>query len=84
MQLRHWFTADVYGVLQRRAALAMRTQGKRDIRLKTRFKNIHISYIRPRIAEITAIVHDGLRLRAIALRMEFSRSTWKVTALDIG
>lgn len=34
--------------------------------------------------EATVVVHDGVRVRAAALRMEEHRGRWQVTALEIG
>lgn len=44
----------------------------------------HCSAIAPGIYETSVVVADKARFRAIAMRFEETRGTWKVTALQIG
>ncbi|PYI69265.1 hypothetical protein CVV68_02330 [Arthrobacter livingstonensis] len=44
----------------------------------------HCSAVRPGIYETSVVIADKSRFRAIAMRFEETRGTWKVTALQIG
>ncbi|MDQ0277097.1 hypothetical protein QO003_001400 [Arthrobacter silviterrae] len=46
--------------------------------------SIHCSPVCPGIYETSVVIADSTRFRAIAMRFEESRGTWKVTALQIG
>ncbi len=74
-QLRHWLSAEVYGVLSRRAGLAQRIEGPAPRSRAPRVKSIHTSRPRNRVTEAIVIAHDGQRTRAAAV--------WLVVALEI-
>ncbi|MHA7269933.1 Rv3235 family protein [Arthrobacter sp. HLT1-20] len=46
--------------------------------------SVHCSAISPGIFETAVVIADRTRFRAMAMRFEFSRGLWKVTALRIG
>jgi Family of unknown function (DUF6459) len=80
-QLLRWTTEEVQVALQRRHALALRA-GERPRRLRVR--SVHVSTPVDGVAEVAAIVGDGVRYRAFAFRMEGYDERWRVTAIDLG
>jgi hypothetical protein len=84
-QLSRWTTGPVRDALarrstlnQRRAAPAARAPQRAVVR------SVRASSPAPGIAEASAVVSDGARLRAVALRLEAFEGRWRVTALQIG
>lgn len=82
--LRHWLAPDVYNVLARRAGLAYRIHGKANHPHPPKVSRIIWSRPQPRVLEVAATIHDGVKIRAAATRFEFRKNRWKVVALDIG
>ncbi|WP_297566017.1 Rv3235 family protein [uncultured Arcanobacterium sp.] len=82
-QLQTWLNPQVYQALARRASLGMRIFGKAECCPLPRLRRVRACYPRPGIAEICVIVHDGIKMRAVALRLEARRRNWQVTALEI-
>jgi hypothetical protein len=88
-QLVRWTTAPVYDELSARIArpIVSTGAGSRAI-ATTRFaevvRSIRVSEPRDGIAEVCAIVQQGPRCRAIALRLEGIDGRWQCTALQIG
>jgi Family of unknown function (DUF6459) len=80
-QLLRWTSEEVQAGLQRRYALALRggTQPRR-----SRVRSVHLASPVEGVAEVAAVVGDGVRCRAIAFRMEGRDERWQVTALDLG
>jgi hypothetical protein len=83
-QLLRWTTDEVRQRLARRADLARRTTprgrpAQRGIVCSTR-----VCIPRDGVAEASAVVSDGNRLRAVALRLEGLDGRWRVTALELG
>ncbi|HWF42771.1 MAG TPA: Rv3235 family protein, partial [Acidothermaceae bacterium] len=88
-QLVRWTTAAVYDELCARVArpVASTGAGTRAIattRLAEVVRSIRVSEPRDGVAEVCAIVQQGPRCRAIALRLEGIDGRWQCTALHIG
>lgn len=79
VQLARWVSPDVYEALARAARPGPAT-GRRGVVLRT----VRLCRISPTVAEGTAVVHDGSRVRAAAVRLEVHRGTWRATVLQIG
>jgi Family of unknown function (DUF6459) len=80
-QLVRWTSPDVQVALRRRHALARRA-GARPPRSTVR--SVHVTQPARGVAEVAAVVTDGVRHRALAFRMEGTTSRWRVTALELG
>lgn len=83
-QLARWLSADLYESLARRAGLAVRVQGRPDPALCARVRRVRCTEVRPGVHEAAVVVHDGVRIRAAAVRVECHRGRWRATALEIG
>ncbi|SDQ08861.1 Rv3235 family protein [Quadrisphaera sp. DSM 44207] len=83
-QLLRWLSADVYAGLQRRAALTARVRGARTTAPRAHVRRVHLSSPRDGVVEGAAVVRDGERVRAVALRLEGLDGRWRVTALEVG
>ncbi|MFP7707446.1 Rv3235 family protein [Trueperella sp. LYQ141] len=81
--LQSWLHPEVYDALVRRAGLALRIAGRAAPRQSPRIRRIVVCEPRPRVAEVSLVVFDGLRIRAAAVRLEIRRERWHVTALEI-
>ncbi|MFC5369732.1 Rv3235 family protein [Arcanobacterium bovis] len=82
-QLQTWLTPSIFDSLARRAELGAKIQGKCGKTLPPRIRKIHTCQISPNIVEISAVIFDGRKTRAAALRLEVRRQKWHVTALEI-
>lgn len=82
--VRPWLTPDVFAVLARRASLALRVKGRAPQGQRPRINTISFYPVRERAVEVAITAHDGLRGRAIAMRLEYLREKWRVVALEIG
>lgn len=51
---------------------------------RPRLTSVHCYQPHPDAAEITAIVHDGVRIRAVALRLAGRGGQWMATAFEMG
>jgi hypothetical protein len=84
-QLIRWTTPDIQQALQRRAALAGRARHAGVYRAGKPFvRSLRISVVRPGVYEVTAVVGEVNRFRAVALRMQDLDGRWRVTALEMG
>jgi hypothetical protein len=83
-QLLRWTSDEVQSMLARRAILGRRAaqQGRRPRRSVVR--STHVCIPRDGVAEVSAVVDDGRRVRAVALRLEGLDGRWRVTALQLG
>jgi hypothetical protein len=84
-QLVRWTTTEVYDSVQRRlthASIETRTGQPR--RLAEVVRSVHVSEPADGVAEICAIVAQGPRCRAVAMRLEGVDGRWQCTALQIG
>ena len=81
-QLLRWSSTDVYAALQRRAALSARLRrGAVPARLPA-VLSVRTCAPRDGVVEAAAVVRDGDRVRAFALRAEGWDGRWRVTALE--
>jgi hypothetical protein len=87
-QLVRWTTTDVYDSICTRAEHRSRLMSEpRDItpgRLAEVVRSVHVSEPVDGVAEVCAIVQQGPRCRAVALRLEGIDGRWQCTALQIG
>jgi hypothetical protein len=94
-QLVRWSSDDVRAMLMHRAGLAGAARGYPSItRLRapsptraqgrTRVRSIRAFEPADGVAEVSAVVVEHGRTRAVALRMEGLDGRWRVTALEIG
>ena len=85
-QLVRWTTTEVYENVQRRvmqASVESRAGGQ-PRRLAEVVRSVHVSEPADGVAEICAIVAQGPRCRAVAMRLEGVDGRWQCTALQIG
>jgi hypothetical protein len=47
-------------------------------------RGVRACVLHEHLVEATAVVDDGRRVRAIALRLETHRGAWRATALEVG
>lgn len=81
-QLGAWATPDVCRALARRVTLA---EGCRNLpRGVGTLRSIHVSAPSADVAEVCAVVDDGRRVRALALRLEARGGGWRCTELRVG
>lgn len=86
-QLLRWSTPEIYAAVQRRAVLAARMRSRRPARpgaRAPRVLSVHTCCPADRVVEVSAVVHDGEKVRAHALRVEGAPDRWRVTAMDLG
>lgn len=93
-QVLRWTSSEVYTVVSRRATAASRRAvgaSNRDAggaRGRTaravRVRTARVCHPRDDVAEAALLLHDGRRLRAMALRLEGRDHRWVVTALHVG
>lgn len=79
VQLARWVSPAVYESLAR-AARPAPAEAPRGVAVR----GLRVCRIAPTIAEATAVVHDGTRVRAAAVRFEVHRGSWRATVLQIG
>ena len=80
-QLVRWLTPGVYDAVGRRAALGT---GASQTGMRTTIRRVRLCRFGTDAVEATVVVDDGPRVRAVALRMELRRGTWRGVALEIG
>lgn len=86
-QLVRWTTPDVHDALARRAALSGRLRAGRQggaVVGTLGIGTVLTCRPTPHACEVSAVVHDRDRVRAVALRLEGLGSRWRVAALQIG
>lgn len=81
-QVLRWTTPEVYAVVARRAAVSAR-RGAGSAR-RTVVRGLRICEPADGVAEASAVVVDGGRVRALALRLVGLDGRWRVEALQIG
>lgn len=82
-QLARWLSLDLYELMVRRAGLAVRVLGRPQPARVARLRRVHCQAVRPGVHEAAVVVHDGVRVRAAAVRIEAIRGRWRATALEI-
>lgn len=84
-QLLRWSTADIYSGVQRRAALQARLRARTGVAGHApRVQSVRTCSPTTGVVEVSAVVRDGDRVRANALRVEGREGRWRVTALELG
>lgn len=81
-QVLRWTTPEVYSQLRQRARLECadpRTAGRRPV-----VRSVRTSRCGPTGVEVSAVVLDGGRARAVAARLDGMDGRWRMTALQIG
>lgn len=84
-QLVRWATPDVYDELRRRVDARRPARPSRALRPGRRptVRSVHVTEPSDGVAEVCAVVDDGQRTRAFALRLEGVDGRWRATALDL-
>lgn len=84
-QLRRWMSEDVY-VQLRRTSHHHRARQPAARRLPPRVvvRSVRVCEPADGVAEVCAVVHDGIRHRALALRLEGSDGRWRCTVVQQG
>lgn len=84
-QLVRWLSNDVHAALTRRAALAarMRRGATPTIRASV-VRAVRVCLPADGVAEGSAVIVDGDRVRAVAIRLEGLDGRWRATALEVG
>lgn len=88
-QLLRWSSADIYTGVMRRAALQARLRARTGAGAHTaRVASLRASFPCDGVAEVGAVLREGGRVRAVALRVEKctdrTGERWRVTALELG
>ncbi|MBO3101356.1 Rv3235 family protein [Cellulomonas fengjieae] len=83
-QLARWLTPGVYEPLQVRAGLTQRVVGTPAGTRPPVVRRSRACRVEAHVVEATVVADDGVRVRAVALRLEGHRGAWRVTALEIG
>jgi Family of unknown function (DUF6459) len=84
-QLVRWASPDVYDDLRLRVDSRRRGRAQRD-RVPGRrptVRSVHVTEPSDGVAEVCAVVDEGRRPRAYALRLEGADGRWRATALDL-
>lgn len=88
LQLSRSLDPQCFLALQHRAALtrehAARTRGSLQVHRSPMVRSVRACPISDSIYEVSIVVSEELRSRAIAMRLERCEGTWQVTALEIG
>lgn len=82
-QLARWLAPGVLDVLRARATLTRHAATPAATRAPA-VRGVRVCALHEHLVEATAVVDDGRRVRAIALRLETHRGGWRATALEIG
>lgn len=82
-QLARWVTPEVFEDLQVRADVVRRTGVLTHAR-RPAARRVRVCTIDAHTAEACLVVDDGVRVRALAVRLEAHRGAWRVATLQIG
>lgn len=83
-QLTRWLDTDIYTRVSRRAGLTVRLRGRPPQVTHAALIALRASMIDADRHEVSAVVHDGTRVRAMALRVERFGMRWRVTEAELG
>ena len=88
-QLSRWMEPELFASLQLRRALVQDSQEHFGRSRPSPYADAHVQSVHAQcptsqIVEATAVVRCRKRTRAVAIRMEARRTSWIVTALEIG
>lgn len=83
-QLVRWTSLEVYTELQRAVLRAGRrgVDARRSTQLSS-VRSVHVSSPADGVAEVCAVVDEGARRRAVAMRLEGKDGRWQCTALQL-
>jgi len=84
-QLLRWVSRDVHATVSERAALTTRL--RRGAPAATRHvvvRGVRVCHPADGVVEASAVVVDGSRVRAVAVRLEDHDGRWRATALEVG
>ncbi|SMH33527.1 hypothetical protein SAMN06295885_0882 [Rathayibacter oskolensis] len=85
-QIARWLTDDVYRHLQKRVVLAARAralQGRPAHRIPFTVGRVVLSEPRDGVVEAVVLVHNRVRTRAVAIRLEGLDARWRATAINV-
>lgn len=85
-QLARWLSDDVYRHLQKRVVLAARARslrGRPAHRPPFTVGRVVITEPRDGVVEAVVMVHNRVRTRAVAIRLEGLDSRWRATAINV-
>ena len=89
-QVLRWTVPEVYAVVARRAAVSARravAAGRRDGAAPARrtvVRSVRVCEPADGVAEVSAVVVDGGRVRALAFRLVGLDGRWRVEAMQVG
>lgn len=88
-QLLRWTTPEVYAVVARRASVSTRRglpagRGRRGPNRRATVRSVRVCEPADGVAEVCAVVLDGPRVRALAMRLVGLDGRWRVEALQVG
>ena len=83
-QLVRWTTPEVHAILVRRGALTARARRGAATTSKPRVRALVACAPRAGVCEVSAVIAEPDRVRAVAFRMEGLHGRWRVTELEIG
>lgn len=82
-QLVRWVAPDVLEALHERADLVRRA-GVLSHARRPAARRVRVCAVDAYTAEVCLVVDDGVRVRAVAMRVVAHRGAWRVTTLEIG
>jgi hypothetical protein len=78
-QVAEWVSPALLTSLERRCPAGAPRQARRPL-----LRSLHVSEPAESVAEVAAVISNGPRCRAVALRLEGMDGRWTVTALRVG
>jgi hypothetical protein len=78
-QVARWVAPDILAHLRQRARLSLTSSAPRSSPAVRRLRTCHLESA----VEVSAVVDDTQRTRAVAMRLEPHRGRWRVTALEL-
>lgn len=84
-QLLRWVSRDVHATVSERAALTTRMRrGAPAPARQVVVRGVRVCRPAAGVVEASAVVVDGTRVRAVAVRLEDHDGRWRATALEVG
>lgn len=83
-QLTRWVCPEVYDEVRRRVEVRRHANRSGDTSMRRpTLRSLHVTEPADGVAEVCALVDDGWRARAYAVRLEGADGRWRATALDL-
>lgn len=82
-QVRRWLAEEVWEVVNRRAELGRAIRGRTGRPPAVTVMRVHHCRLTAEDHEASVVVHDGRRVRAVAVRLRLHRGRWRAVALQI-